>query len=173
MANPYTFVNWGVLGVTDKGSRGADIPGYNVIIWEECEYKGSGGYWAGKDWSSTLAQTLGRREDPNFIENKKTLGYATPTEAKQFFKTMIYRIERHNETTPLKVNKIRFLKKFSREPNWENLEMGMICYSWYEGKTRWGDNKSHRAYIYFEPNIPNMRSFKEEMEELDYTNYGL
>ena len=172
MANPFTFVNWGVLGVTDKGSRGADMPGYNVIIWEECEYKGKGYYYAaGKDWSSTLAQTLGRREDPDFIENKKTLGYATPTEAKQFFKTMIYRIERHNETTPLKVNKIRFLKKFSREPNWENLEMGVICYSWFEGKHRWGHNLNHRAIIYFQPVMP--KRFKEEVEELDYTNYGL
>jgi hypothetical protein len=29
MSNPYTFVNWGVLGVTDKESRQTNIPGYN------------------------------------------------------------------------------------------------------------------------------------------------
>ena len=167
MPNPYTFVNWGVLGITDKEPRGADVPGYNIYIWEENLYKTR--RWV--DWSGTINVALGRMIDPVFTLNKKYIGYATPTEAKQFFKTMIYRIERHNETTPLKVNKIRFLKKFSREPNWENLEMGVICYSWFEGKHRWGHNLNHRAIIYFQPVMP--KSFKEEVEELDYTNYGL
>jgi len=59
------------------------------------------------------------------------------------------------------------------EPNWKKLDMGMICYSWTQGKHAWGHNISHRAYIYFEPVTPSSKSFKEEMEELNYTLYGL
>ena len=181
MPNPYTFVNWGVLGVTDKAAGTSQTPlqpGYKISIWEENPPGGAYPVWA-----STLWGAWGAIKRTSTHKNKKQLGYATPTQARNFFNNIVGQIERHNAVTPLKVDKIRFLKKLSIEPDWRKMEVGALAYSWYlkgRGRAHWQRNKNRRVIIYFKPYYPPkprtpkvVKPFEQRVAELNYSHYGL
>ena len=177
MPNPYTFVNWGVIGITDKGDA-VGTPRYKVTIWEE-----EGGKY-GDLWSDYRGDLDRSRERG---KNKKFLGYATPIEAQVFFNDMVSKIERHNAINPVKRKKIRFLKSLSYEPEWEKIDwnkisssVGILGYAWYRGSKAhrvWGGVYhrpiNHRTFISFAPIFPPKRGeFRTNVEELNYFEYG-
>ena len=171
MPNPYTFVNWGVLGVTDKAAGTSQTPlypGYKVTI-----------FGTTRSWGN--AQEALR--NTHYHLNKRNLGYATPTQAMQFFNSMVYRIEEYNAITPVKKRKIRFLKSLSREPDWRKMEGGFLVYAFYIPDPRWGLAQyatNHRIFIHFKPYFPPkpktpkvIKPFEQRIAELNYSHYGL
>jgi hypothetical protein len=112
------------------------------------------------------------------IINKRNLGYATPTEAREFFTAIINKIESKNAITPVKRKKIRFLKTLSHEPDWRKMEGGMITYAFYTPDPAWGWEYAvnHRIFIDFKPYYPpkpkKVKTFAERVRELNYSVYG-
>lgn len=165
MPNPYTFVNWGVLGVIEKEpSQRLQMPGYKISI---CELQTP---WDG--YGLEDAKRFASQE--RYRSNKRYLGYATPTQAKDFFTTLINKIERHNANTPVKKYKIRFLKSLSHEPDWTRMKEGALTYSFYKKPQGW---RNHRIFIHFKPYHPpkpkTVKPFEQRIAELNYSTYGL
>jgi len=169
MPNPYTFVNWGVLGVSDKAamtSQTPSQPGYKVTIF------GTGRTWGTAAWIALQTN----------LKNKRKLGYATPTQAREFFNSMVYRIEEYNAITPIKKRKIRFLKSLSKKPDWTKMEEGFLVYAFYRPIPGygWQYTYNHRVFIHFKPYYPPkpkpskvVKPFAQRIAELNYSHYGL
>ncbi len=164
MPNPYTFVNWGVLGVTEKGAFPSQIPrspGYKISIFQSTA------------WPGANLNTIIYYKPDHYQRNIKNLGYATPTQARDFFTTMINKIQRYNVLTPVKKYKVRFLKSLSHEPNWRNREGGTLVYSF------WSQNygRYRRVVIHFRPFTPpkprKIKTFEDKVRGLNYGVYGL
>jgi len=174
MPNPYTFVNWGVLGVSEKSPTPTQrMPGYKISMGEVDSN------WSGYGLDTLLTWILKPKEwHSATISNKRNLGYATPTEAGEFFTAIINKIESKNAITPVKRQKIRFLKSLSHKPVWRKMEGGMITYAFYT-PTRWGWEypKNHRIFIHFQPYHPpkpkKVKTFAENVRKLNYNVYGL
>jgi hypothetical protein len=174
MSNPYTFVNWGLLGISEKSHNPTQrMPGYKISIGEIASD------WSGYGLDTLLTWILKPKEWHSArIINKRNLGYATPTEAREFFTAIINKIESKNAITPVKRRKIRFLKSLSHEPDWRKMEGGMITYAFYT-PSRWGWEypANHRIFIHFQPYHPpkpkKVKTFAEKVRKLNYNVYGL
>ncbi len=162
MPNPYTFVNWGVLGVTEKGAFPSQIPrspGYKISIFQSAA------------WPGANLNTILYYQPSQYQRYHRNLGYATPTQAKDFFTTMINKIQRYNASTPVKKYKIRFLKSLSHEPNWRNREEGTLVYSFLQ-RNDWRGRVVIHFQRYTPPKPRKIKTFEDKVGDLNYSVYG-
>ena len=127
MPNPYTTINWGLLGITNKGEY--DFPqelgiGYEVYLVHSIgpHYYLDG--WEGvQHWFHDTHNIQRFRGHRNWNKkygvgwSKKNLGFLNPTDAKNFYQATIRRINQRNRSGIPKWKYSKLFKKFYQGPN--------------------------------------------------------